>query len=245
MLPREPKISIIIATYQAERDLQKCLDSIISQSYSNIETIIVDGGSTDSTVSIIKTNMPFVSRWVSERDNGIYDAMNKGVLLATGDFILFLGADDLLIIDISTIIPHLQDHKTIYYGNVEFKQSGLIYAGEFNRYKLAIKNICHQGILYPADVFKSFSYDLEYKLLADHAINIRLFGSKDYAFCYLPFVISRFNQTGVSGAMFDSDYISKRLLLIYENLGLLVYLYAGLRMVIAKYILRKNQYQIK
>lgn len=242
MLLKEPKISIIIATYQAGEFLQECLNSIKKQSYHNLEVIIVDGASTDSTLSIIEANLAIITSYTSEPDAGIYDAMNKGVLMATGDFILFLGADDTLVVDLVQISPLLRDSCTIYYGDVLFKQSGTRYDGEFGAFKLAIKNICHQAICYPAGVFKKFNFELEYKLLADHALNIKLFGSKEFSYCYIPHIISRYNQTGVSSSMFDPNYISARMKLIYDNFPSLVYLYAKLRMLFAKYVLRKWQY---
>lgn len=245
MLHKEPKISIIIATYQAGEFLQECLNSIKKQRYQNLEIIIVDGASTDSTLSIINSNLTYITTYISEPDAGIYDAMNKGVLLASGDYILFLGADDTLLVDLTIIAPLLCESNNIYYGDVLFKQSGTRYDGEFGAFKLAIKNICHQAIFYPAGVFKNFNFDLEYKLLADHALNIKLFGSKEFSYCYLPHIICKYNQTGASGSMFDPTYISARMKLIYENFNLIVYLYAKLRMLLAKYFLRKSQYQIK
>ncbi len=242
MLHKEPKISLIIATYQAGDLLQACLDSIQKQSYKNIEVVIVDGASTDATLSIIESNNALISTHISEPDNGIYDAMNKGIQLATGDFILFLGADDTLLVDLAQIAPLLCQSNTIYYGDVLFKQSGIRYDGEFGAYKLAVKNICHQAIFYPSGVFKNYSFELSYRLLADHALNIKLYGDKNFSFSYFSYIISRYNQTGLSASTIDSTYIAARMKLIYDNFSSLVYLYAKLRMLFAKYVLRKRQY---
>lgn len=242
MLLKEPKISIIIATYQAGEFLQACLDSIKKQSYKNLELLIVDGSSTDSTLSIIETNKALITSYISEPDKGIYDAMNKGVKIATGDFVLFLGADDTLLVDLAEIAFLLCDRNIVYYGDVLFKQSGQIYDGKFGSFKLAIKNICHQAIFYPSSVFKSYTFELSYQLLADHALNIKLFGDKNFSFSYFPHVIARYNQTGSSGSNIDSTYISSRMSLIKDNFNSFVYLYAKLRMVISKYLLRKSYY---
>lgn len=88
------KVSIITVTYNSVQTFSGTIKSIQLQSYPNIEYIVVDGGSTDGTVDLIKTNENTISNWISEPDNGIYDAMNKGVELATGDIIAFLNADD-------------------------------------------------------------------------------------------------------------------------------------------------------
>ena len=88
------KISIITVAYNAEEFLQTCIQSVINQTYPDIEYIIIDGGSTDSTVSIIHHFNKNISRIISEKDQGIYDAMNKGIELATGDVVGMLNADD-------------------------------------------------------------------------------------------------------------------------------------------------------
>ena len=90
-------LTIIIATYNSEKYLDKCLESIAIQSYPKIELIIIDNCSTDSTLNIInKYNLRINLRVFSEPDSGIYDALNKGVVLASGEYILFLGSDDYL-----------------------------------------------------------------------------------------------------------------------------------------------------
>ena len=83
------KISIITVTYNSERSIRACLQSVAEQSYKNIEHIIIDGGSTDNTIEIVK-NTPSVSNWISEPDKGIYEALNKGIQRATGDIIGFV-----------------------------------------------------------------------------------------------------------------------------------------------------------
>ena len=91
------QISIIIATYNAEKTLQRCLNSIASQKTGDIELLIIDGKSKDSTLEIIQKNRAIINFWVSETDKGIYDAWNKGIKLAAGKWIMFLGADDMLL----------------------------------------------------------------------------------------------------------------------------------------------------
>ena len=90
------KISVITATYNSGVYLEDSIKSVIQQKDDNLEYIIIDGGSKDNTVDIIKKYSQYISYWVSERDNGIYDAWNKGVKKATGDWILFIGGDDFL-----------------------------------------------------------------------------------------------------------------------------------------------------
>ena len=90
------KISLITVTYNSARYLQNAIQSVYNQEYSDIEYIIVDGGSTDATLSIIQQNSSCISKWISEKDNGMYDAINKGMKMATGEVIGILNSDDML-----------------------------------------------------------------------------------------------------------------------------------------------------
>lgn len=93
----KPTITIVIATWNAQKTLQRCLDSIRPHKGNGyIEVLVVDGGSKDSTLEIVKANLDVVDRWISEKDRGIYDAWNKGIGLAQGQWISFIGADDML-----------------------------------------------------------------------------------------------------------------------------------------------------
>ena len=88
------KISIITVVRNNRNYIGHCIDSVIKQNYNNIEYIVIDGGSTDGTVDIIKQYQKYISQWVSEPDHGIYDAMNKGINLASGDVVGILNSDD-------------------------------------------------------------------------------------------------------------------------------------------------------
>jgi glycosyltransferase involved in cell wall biosynthesis len=90
------KFSIITVTYNSEKYLEDCIKSVHKQNYKNIEHIIIDGKSTDGTIKIIKANSQHISHWISESDRGMYDAINKGIKLATGDIIGILNSDDML-----------------------------------------------------------------------------------------------------------------------------------------------------
>ena len=90
------KVSIITVTYNSEKYIADCISSVRKQTYPNIEHIIVDGKSTDNTLSIIRKNERYITRWISETDRGIYDAINKGMRMATGDIIGVLNSDDML-----------------------------------------------------------------------------------------------------------------------------------------------------
>ena len=94
---KKPLITVIIAVFNGDEFLEEAIISVINQTYDNVEFIIIDGGSTDETVNIIKKYEDRIDYWISERDDGIYDAMNKGLALAKGQYVYFMGSDDRLI----------------------------------------------------------------------------------------------------------------------------------------------------
>lgn len=115
-----PKISVITVCRNVGVAIKETIDSIDSQSYNNIELIIVDGASTDNTVDIIKKNESRISKWISEPDNGIYDAMNKGLCMATGEWVSFINVGDSFADDnvIADIFSHeIPDHVKLIGGN--------------------------------------------------------------------------------------------------------------------------------
>ncbi|MDB9929094.1 glycosyltransferase [Schleiferiaceae bacterium] len=115
------KISIITVSYNSASTIKDTFDSIRIQNYNNIEYIVVDGGSTDETISIIKNNNDIISNWISEKDNGIFDAFNKGIALASGDIVGILNSDDFYTNKnvISDVIKAFLDYKVdSVYGNL-------------------------------------------------------------------------------------------------------------------------------
>ena len=113
-----PKLSVITINYNNSAGLERTIKSVISQSYNYYEYIIIDGGSTDGSADVIKKYADTISYWVSEKDNGIYDAMNKGLDRATGDYVLFLNAgDEFYSSDTLTTIFSLESNADVYYGN--------------------------------------------------------------------------------------------------------------------------------
>jgi len=130
------KISIITVTKNSERFLSKTIESVIDQTYANIEYIIIDGNSTDSTKDIIKKYENKIDKFVSEQDNGMYEAINKGLSLSTGDYILVLNSDDMLADSkvIENVVSVIQKSQLDwYYGNIiKLKGSKQVYTRLFN-----------------------------------------------------------------------------------------------------------------
>lgn len=221
------KISVVTVCYNAADTIEKTMLSVLNQTYHDIEYIIIDGGSTDGTVEIIRKYADRIAYWVSEPDKGIYDAMNKGIKVATGEYIYFLGADDLLCENVFFYIaPLLTRTHTIYYGNVYMVNQKINYDGPFSRYKLAIHNICHQAILYHRSVYDERLYDVDYRLFADYVFNIQSWGDKRVKFVYLPFVIADFNDCGRSSIRKnDLRFLKNNSMIILQNLGITCFVY--------------------
>ena len=219
-----PLISIITVVRNGEVYMQSCIDTVRQQKYPNIEHIILDGDSNDSTVEILKKNSNHVSLWISESDAGIYDAMNKAIKHCSGEWYMFLGVDDLLLDGFSKLALLLKDSTTAYYGCVVYKGVPQ-YDGPVDAYKLVRSNICHQALLYPSIVFETNQYDLNYRIAADNVLLLRLWKEQIIKFEYHEIVISIFNHTGISGTDWDRLFFKTRGQLIYKNLGMSPFLY--------------------
>lgn len=217
MYNNTPKISVGIVVYNGIEHIRSALDSIVRQTYKNIELVVVDGGSEDGTQNVLNEYAQHISVLACEPDEGIYDAMNKVCSLATGDWLIFLGCDDVLLDTFSRIAVLLSQPDTVYYGDVIKRSSGNIYGGKFSKYRLMRYNICHQALFYPKSVYKKYSYSLDYRWLADYAYNLKLV-SDAVPFVYAGVVVSIYNDEGGS-ASGDADFTRDQLKLIRASFG--------------------------
>jgi glycosyltransferase involved in cell wall biosynthesis len=210
-----PLISIIIPVFNAGKTLQSTIESILGQSYENIELIIVDGESVDNTKDIITQYKKNIHIFICEKDNGIYDAMNKGINASNGDWLLFLGGDDVLYnseILASIFIDSNFEKIDFLYGDVLFKSNSLIYGGEKDYPTLLDSNICHQSIFYHKKIFETIgNYNLRYQVLADFDMNIRVFQNESIRKKYIPKIITLFNDKGTSNSVLDRYFYSDML----------------------------------
>ena len=184
------RFSIITCTYQAASVLQRTLDSVLHQSYSHLEHIILDGASTDDTVSMVKHYMEENEAqedcihdiiFTSERDNGLYDAMNKGIMKVTGDYLVFLNAGDVFpspdtLEHIAGCVGEGETLPGVLYGDTDIVDNN----GHFLRHrrlsapkKLTWRSfrsgmlVCHQAFYARTDIAKQNLYNLHFKLSAD------------------------------------------------------------------------------
>jgi glycosyltransferase involved in cell wall biosynthesis len=207
---RDPVVSIVIPTYNSASTLQETLESIIAQTYPHWEIIIIDGKSIDHTLEIIKKYESHISQWLSEKDNGIYDAMNKGILMSKGDYLYFMGSDDIFysngVLERIFTESRYCDYEVIY-GNVINKSTGDIYDGEFTVFKLKEKNICHQSIFTNRKLFESLgNFDIKYKALADWDFNLKWFTNIKVKKIFVPEIIALYNDLATSSGYFEQGF---------------------------------------
>jgi glycosyltransferase involved in cell wall biosynthesis len=227
----KPLITVITAVFNGYKFLEESIKSVINQSYENIEYLIIDGGSNDGTLDIIKEYNDVIDYWVSERDDGIYDALNKALLPANGDWIYVLGSDDRLYPDaLEKVASYLKEQNIIYYGNVRMLSDGRIFDGPFSRYKLMYCNISHQSIFYPRRYIHKNSYNIKYKSAADFEMILRCQGNPDYKIFYIPVLVAEYNDLdGISSRQEDQVFLADKKKIIKENFPLLFYLLYALR----------------
>ena len=239
------KVSIIIVTFNAKKTIRSAIRSVTEQQYSNAELIIVDGASTDGTVEILKELDHEITCWKSERDNGIYDAMNKGIEMATGKWLLFLGADDKLckgILNHIFLSPENSDAELIY-GLINTNDSGKLFGGESNFQKMVATNIPHQAIFYAKTLLSKFNgYDTRYKILADYDLNLKIFEQAVVEKKFINTAIAIFCSTGTSNRTIDYLFFTEKLAWFIDHHGLSktdkrlakYYFFIGVAMVLKK-----------
>src|SRR5476651_1350657 len=116
----QPKLSVITIVYNNVRDIERTMLSVLNQTFGNIEYIIIDGASTDGTLEVIKRYQNRIAKLISEKDEGIYDAMNKGLTIATGDYVLFMNSgDEFYATDTVEKVFASAPGADIYYGETE------------------------------------------------------------------------------------------------------------------------------
>jgi len=133
-----------------------------------------------------------------------------------GQWVIFLGADDLLTKDFKKVLPFLKDPNTIYYGNVTYR--GKKFAKVYNDYYLTKLNICHQVIFYPKSVFTKYKYDLKYTVYADYHLNLRCWKDPEFAFVHVNFFVAIFPEGGYSTHTKDLCFETDRDMLFKKHL---------------------------
>lgn len=202
------KISIITVCKNAIDTIEDTLSSLYEQSYKNIEHIVIDGVSTDGTLELLSKYKDKISILVSEPDTGIYNAMNKGIKLATGDIVYFLNATDSLYDKnvFEKVVNEFETHPDLelLWGDVQFVENNEdIRIAKFDNINiksdLIYNNPCHQVIFYKNDVYKKFGgYDEKFPIYADYEFNSKMLVHNDVKCKYIPETLARFELGGIS-----------------------------------------------
>jgi glycosyltransferase len=204
------KFSIITATYNSEATIEDALKSVASQSYSNIEHIIIDGGSKDNTLKIIENYKDKIAYFVSEPDKGIYDALNKGINAATGDVIGFLHADDLFYSNLvleKTAKQFSENITDSIYGDLLYvsKENTEKVIRNWKAGKYSIKKLKrgwmppHPTFYVKKDVYVNFgTFDTDFKIAADYDFILRVLGKYKISTNYLPEIMIKMRVGGES-----------------------------------------------
>lgn len=204
------KISIITATYNSEQSIISALKSISAQTYNNVELVIIDGASKDNTVSKIKETFTGNLKLISEKDNGIYDALNKGIKAATGNFIGFVHSDDFLASkeSLSKIAGIFQEENVDgVYGDLQYvnkeETSKVIRYWKSEAFKPELLKKgwmpAHPTLFLKKEVYEKHGlFNLDYNIAADYDLMLRIFNDPTLKFKYMPEVITKMRVGGAS-----------------------------------------------
>ena len=218
------KVSIITATYNSSHGIEACLDSILSQDYKNIECLVIDGKSVDQTIEIVSEKQKKHSsiNIVSEPDKGIYDALNKGVNLASGDIIGFVHSDDLLASKtvISKLVSKFLNEKIDgVYGDLQYVNKDdttrvvrLWKSRDFTTDLLRKGWMpAHPTFFLKKEVYKIHGkFNLKYKIAADYDFMVRVLKDPSLTFGYMPCVITKMRVGGISNGGFKNIILKSK-----------------------------------
>ena len=201
-MKNNPLISIITVSYNAVSTIEATILSVINQTYSNLEYIIIDGGSNDGTVDIIKKYKDEITYWISEPDKGIFDAMNKGIEIATGKWINFMNCGDSFysINTIEEVVKMMSIDFGIIYGDINVIKDRKEYLYKSSNIETITKNLpfCHQSSFTSTTILKEKKFNINYKLCADYNFFFTLYKEKKN-FQQIPLTIANFEaEMGVS-----------------------------------------------
>lgn len=202
------KYSIITINFNNKRGLEQTILSVLSQSYQDYQYIIIDGESTDGSLDIIKKYASHIYYWVSEPDNGVYNAMNKGIVKAKGDYIIFMNSGDSFYDSnvLSNTLPYLNAdivHGRLYYYN--HKERSVYLKGSPNMFHFYDNTLNHQATFISRRLFSDALYDENYKIVSDWKFFIEKLIIQNCSFVSIPVKVGLFEGGGISDVDRDLD----------------------------------------
>ncbi|MBS1627461.1 MAG: glycosyltransferase [Bacteroidetes bacterium] len=214
------RLSIITINFNNKVGLEATIQSVINQTYSNFEYIVIDGGSSDGSKELIENYSSKITYWVSENDNGIYHAMNKGAAKATGNYLLFLNAADVLannkvIEEVADAIAKTNELYSFYTGNMQLIENKFIAKSpipseiSFNYFYKS--SLCHPSTFISNKLFKIIGgYNEKNKIVSDWEFFITAFTYYSATYYRLPILITLFDTNGISANRFDETMNNER-----------------------------------
>jgi glycosyltransferase involved in cell wall biosynthesis len=227
------KISVITVNLNNCEGLKKTLNSVICQSYINLEFVVIDGGSTDGSKALIQEYSSKITFWQSEKDAGVYDAMNKGINLSTGDYLLFLNSGDYFLDQNS--ISNLIDNsfgEDIVYGNLEVHNESSnwvkTYPSKLNFRYFYFDTLPHPAALISKKLFSKIGkYDTSLKIVSDWKFFLLAVVKYKCSYTHVSIAISAFEMDGVSSSPSNRDKIlQERFKTLNSNFRFYFYLYS-------------------
>lgn len=213
------KLSIITVNLNNAAGLRKTIESVINQTFTDYEYIIIDGGSTDGSVEIIKEFADKFSYWVSEPDKGIYNAMNRGLCQSCGELVTFLNSGDEYLSNISLEISFNCIKEKFHSAKLFFfdyiyqtdKQCVIVSSNDVtNKYKIFRKGFGHPSTFYKREILAiNGGFDENFKISADRDFYMRAIVKEKIAFSYFPFALSVFKEGGFSTDTIHKDIIEQ------------------------------------
>lgn len=209
-----PLITVVTVCYNAVNELEKTMLSVLNQTYDNIEYIVIDGGSKDGTVDIIKKYADRLTYWVSEPDKGIYDAMNKGIQVAKGEWVNFMNAGDWFVnghvVD-QVFAKMIEPTVGVVFGNSQEYRNHVLYSVKptpfyVSKKKHYSKGICHQCIFTRTDLALKYPFKLQYRISADFAMFFDIYHKEHACFQYVNMDIAYYDVTGQSNNCGNQSY---------------------------------------
>ena len=201
------RISVVTVCYNSAATIEETMLSVLGQTHPDVEYIIIDGGSTDGTVDIIRKYADRLAYWVSEPDRGIYDAMNKGIAAATGDYINFMNAGDTFataqaVERLVQGIDFSDDYIAGVFGKTIEKFSDGYRADDFHQ---EFMPFCHQSVIVRSDLMNKYGFDTAFKIFADRDF-FRKIWSEGYRYHKVNEYITIFDTSGVSSEFQTKPY---------------------------------------
>ena len=195
------KLSIITVNLNNSAGLQKTIESVISQTFTNFEYIIIDGGSIDGSKQVIEKYADKITYWVSEKDKGIYNGMNKGIKVAKGEYCLFLNSGDWLINnEILQIAFNLNFEEGIVYGNILLDNKLKKYQNTLDIMTFVKKTIPHPASFIKRILFEKYGlYNEKNKIVSDWEFFMQVIIKNNCSYRHIELAISNFDSTGISG----------------------------------------------